>query len=60
MKPFKAEWCLDDASVLPPAASAASLEPNEPREQSRTRGRGRRLRGGRRRRPLSNYRSRFE
>ena len=56
MKPFKAEWCLDDVQI-----SAASLptKPNEPREARRG-GRARKFRGGRRRRPISTYRSPFD
>ena len=53
MKPFKAEWCLEDSQV-----PASVVETEEPREARR--GHARRFRGGRRRRPLATYRSRFD
>ena len=57
MKPFKAEWCLDDVQLL--AASVPS-EPKEPRKARRRGGRAKKFRGGRRRRPVSAYRALFD
>ena len=70
MKPFKAEWCLDETEVdqdleqdqleqdqpLEEVEAITDIEV-QPRERERQvrRGRNRRLRNGRQRRPLSVY-----
>ena len=56
MKPFKAEWCLDDVQI---STAKLPTKPNEPREARRG-GRARKFRRGRRRRPISTYRSLFD